>query len=235
MQLRAGSPARSTSYDVDGVRVFPSDSVKDLGFHYNSNLDFSEHVRVRCRQAIMRAYHIFTGLCSNNESILLWAYKSYVRPIVESSVTVFSPLRKKEIYCIERVQNYFTRKLLARTGAFSCHRIPSAVDRNRLPGLRSLAFRRKLLDVCTAHKLLHHRCTNKGINMKQLFILANSRTRGAMLELSLPRPKPRVYANSLRYRAGSAYLRGTKNISKVLSPEQFKQTVSKSLLGYYVS
>lgn len=106
----------------------------------------------------MRTYYIFKFLCSNNESILLRVYNPCVRLLVEPTVTVFSPVRKKEIYCVERVQNSFTRKLLACTGAFSCHRIPSAVERNRLLGLPSLAARRQPLDVCTAHNLLHHGC-----------------------------------------------------------------------------
>lgn len=167
------------------VTAFPIDSVKGLGIRYNNRIDFSEQVSVWCRQATMRTYHIFKFLCSNNESILLRVYNPCVRPIVEPTVTVFSPVRKKEIYCVERVQNSFTRKLLACTGAFSCHRIPSAVERNRLLGLPSLAARRQPLDVCTAHTLLHHGCTNKAWTWSSYFNrLANSRTRSGGQKLT---------------------------------------------------
>lgn len=102
MQLRAGTPNRPASYDVDGVIVSPNDSGKDLEIQYNSSLDFSEHYRVQSRQATIRTHHIFKGLCSNNESILR-AYKSYVMPMPN-----------------------FTCRLLARPGAFSYHRIQNS-------------------------------------------------------------------------------------------------------------
>lgn len=235
MQLTANSPHRVHSYTVDGVTIFPTNSVRDLGFHYNSDLDFSEHIRARCKIATVRTFHIFKGLCTKNKSILLRVYKSYVRPIVESSVTVFNPSKKKDIYCIERVQNNFTRKLLARSGAYSYDRIPNAVVRNKLLELPSLVSRRKLFDVCMVHKLLHHRLTRKGVDMKQLFVIADSRTRGGLLKITLSRPKTRLYANTFKYRAGSAYLKLTKNMPDALSINQFKRFASRALFRYDVS
>lgn len=210
-------------------------SVRDLGFHYSDSLDFSEHIRIQCRQAIMRTYHIFKGLSSKNKAVLLRAYKTYVRPIVESSTTVFNPCWKRDIYCIERVQNNFTRKLMVRTGDFRYERMPNALGRNRCLELPSLASRRKVIDVCMVHKILLNGYNGRKCSMKQLFRVTSSSTRGCASKIALTRPKATLYAKSFTYRAGTAYLKVTKSLPNGLSLNQFKRLVSKKLFQYDAS
>lgn len=45
-------------------------------------------------------------------------YKTYVGPLVENETSVFSPYNKKDIFLIEKVQNYCTRKLVIRYNGF---------------------------------------------------------------------------------------------------------------------
>ena len=131
MQLSSRTSSCVRSYTVDGITLSAVGSVRDLGFHYDNKLNFSEHIRRKVNMAQLRTYQIFKGLNIANEKALLLAYKAYVRPLVESSTTVFNPLSKRHIYALERVQNNFTRKLLIRVNGYSYSKIPSAATRNK--------------------------------------------------------------------------------------------------------
>ncbi|EYC14355.1 hypothetical protein Y032_0041g488 [Ancylostoma ceylanicum] len=182
MRLTAGSSVSPTHvYKIEGAEISAVTSVKDLGFVYTNKLDFSEHIKIRCKLVMLRTFQIFKALSVKSKHILLKAYKTYVRPIVESSATVFNPTKMKDIYSIERVQNNFTRKLLARVGGFLYSRIPRASIRNKYLGLSSLEPRRRVFDVCLVHKILHSSVSE---GPKNFFRMGRSRTR-AVFTISL--------------------------------------------------
>ncbi|XGW32188.1 hypothetical protein V3C99_010399 [Haemonchus contortus] len=225
MQLRScTSPTRT--YIVGGVPLSAVQSVRDLGFYYNDRLDFTEHIKTRIRLANLRTFQIFKGLSLANKGALLCAYKSYVRPLVESSTTVFNSKKRKHVYALEKVQNNFNRKLLIRLGGFLYSRIPKAAIRNQYLGLTSLETRRRVFDLCMVHRLVHDTCGH-GSNV---FKLTHSRTRGGCMKISLARPKTNLRASSFTFRAGSDYLRVVKNIPVSPSLAQFKRQVVKLLL-----
>lgn len=89
----------------------------DLGFYYDKNPDFGKHIRATCNSAVLRTPNVFSTLASGKINVSK-AYGTYIRPLAESSVSVFSPYKEKDIYAIEKVQNNFSRKLFLRTGSF---------------------------------------------------------------------------------------------------------------------
>uniref|UniRef100_A0A7I4Z712 Reverse transcriptase domain-containing protein n=1 Tax=Haemonchus contortus TaxID=6289 RepID=A0A7I4Z712_HAECO len=70
MRLRScNSPTRM--YAVGGVLLSAVQSVRDLGFYYIDNLDFTEHTKARIGVAELRTFQIFRGLSLTNKGALL--------------------------------------------------------------------------------------------------------------------------------------------------------------------
>lgn len=118
---------------------------KELGFSYSNN--FGKHLRAICNTAMLRAYNILEALVTRNKSVHLRVYMS-LRSLVESSVPIFAPYKKKDICTIEKIQNNFTRKLLLRIGSFVYSRVPKTLIRNKYLRSPSLESRRKVFDIC---------------------------------------------------------------------------------------
>ena len=89
------------------------------------------------------------SICSKDTSILVRAYKVYVRPILEYCLPVWSPFLLHKVDVIERVQRYFTRRL---QGLESF----SYTDRLFLLDLESLEVRRLKADLTMYYKILHN-------------------------------------------------------------------------------
>ena len=58
----------------------------------------------QCTNAILRCFQ-------SRDPFLLRAFKIYVRPILEFNTTVWSPVQKKDIEAVEKVQRRFTKRL----------------------------------------------------------------------------------------------------------------------------
>ena len=67
------------------------------------------------KKALFRTYNIFKALKTKDPKVLIKAYKTYVRSVVENGTTVFNPYKRKDIEFLKSVQNNFTRKLVMRT------------------------------------------------------------------------------------------------------------------------
>ena len=83
--------------------------------------------------------------------MLLFAYTTYVRPLVESSTVVWSPWRKMDNLAIEKVQQYFTRAICRRASiAYNnySHRLV-------ILGLKSLEYRRIYFDLCMCFNIYY--------------------------------------------------------------------------------
>ncbi|XGW17004.1 hypothetical protein V3C99_001991 [Haemonchus contortus] len=226
MRIGASPELALSPYVLDGVTISHVDVVRDLGFTYTNTLDFSTHIRNRCKLARLRTFHIFKGLSSTNKSVLLRAYKTYIRPLLESGATVFHPIRKKDADAIEKVQNNFTRKILLRTGSFLLSRIPKAVIRNKYFNLSTLESRRKVFDVCMVYKLLYQ-CNEFG--PFEIYKTVRSRTRGGPIKIFLARPRTNVRAKSFTFRAGSLFNKVTRRFVIPGSSKVFKRYVAAAL------
>ncbi|EYC24653.1 hypothetical protein Y032_0013g2031 [Ancylostoma ceylanicum] len=174
-----------------------------MGLHYDQKLDFSSPYTKMCAKAHMRTFQIFKALSTTDQTLLMKAYKIYVRPLVKSGSTVFSPCKKKDKAKTETVQNSFTRKIFIRKGSFTYSSIPRAIIRNRYFDIPSLESRRRFFDVCMVYKILHEWSSEKA---KLFFSIVTSITRGGEFKIFYRRPRTSVRTRSFTVRAGAAYL-----------------------------
>lgn len=181
----------STNYTVGSETLEIVNEVNDLGFRFNEKLSFDAHYKYIVCRALHRTYNLFKAVRSRNPATLIKAYKTYVRPLLETGTTVFSPYKKKDIDLLESAQNNFTRKLAMRCSGLSYEFIPDGVTRRRVFGLPSLFSRRKRNDMVMAFKILTGRAS---LCSSSLFSVANSRTRGSSIKIRAPSSRKQVRA-----------------------------------------
>ena len=136
---------------LGGTCLASTPLVKDLGVLISDNLKWYEHVQSLKNKSRQRSYLILRSFTSNNIWVLLQAYTTYVRPIVEYASSVWNPIMKGDIDSIESVQKYFTKK-----ACYRC-RIPfdSYFDRLKKLSLQSLEYRRIFTDMILTFKITH--------------------------------------------------------------------------------
>ena len=120
---------------------------------------------------------------SGNISILTRAFITYVRPLVEYCSFIWSPHQISYIDKIERIQRYFTRRVLNRTGLFFKRLLYT--KRVLLLNLESLEIRRIKSDLKMCYKILNGLCD---LDVTKFFLFApiSSVTRGHNKKLIKP-------------------------------------------------
>ena len=86
-------------------------TVNDLGVLVDSHLTFSCHINAITQKANQRCYLILKSFQSRDRNLLIKAFITYVRPLLETNSQVWSPHLLKDIRRIEAVQRRFTKKL----------------------------------------------------------------------------------------------------------------------------
>lgn len=198
----------------------------DLGFTVTENLDFSKHCEYVANKASRRLFNLFKGLSTSDPQVLVRAYKTYVRPILEYGTSVFNPTKVRDSNKIEAVQNSFTRKVLLRTLNYDYSCVPNYAHRNKLLGLESLAFRRKFYDLIMVYKLI------KGftrMSSDRFFKLLPSVTRGGSIKLSYSRARTGTRCRFFANRAGSNFVRLIKTAVLPEKLSVFKISARKAL------
>ena len=110
-----------------------------------------------CSKAYSTIGLLFRGFVSRDPSVLVKAYKVYVRPILEYCSVVWSPWQIGLINSIESVQRYFTRRLL-------WPKVMSYSERLAVLELETLELRRLKLDMFYCYKILNNlTCINKDL------------------------------------------------------------------------
>ena len=145
--MHAGRHNPNYAYFLDSDYITPNNLVRDLGIVYDSNLCFKNFVNSVVSRAYQRINLIFRAFCSRNLVLMTRVYTTYVRPILEYCSYIWSPYTLYEIDAIERVQSYFTRRLLPSIHPYN----------NRLARLKidSLEERRIKIDLCMYFKILN--------------------------------------------------------------------------------
>lgn len=150
--------------------------VKDLGVLVDDKLSFYNHISSIVHKAMIRSRLILKCFCSREPELLLKAYLTYVRPILEYCSAVWSPHLVYLIDKVEKVQRFFTKRI---PGLWHL----SYPDRLLSLGLRTLQDRRRVTDLAMCYRIVHglldtslafHFCGK-----------ANLRTRGHDLRLTL--------------------------------------------------
>ena len=97
------------------------------------------------------------------------AYKVYIRPLLEYCISVWLPHKKRDIKNIEKVQKYYTRRIL------NFRDIPYN-DRLQLLAIESLEYRRIIHDLCLVYKFYHGIIA---VDFLDLFTISDTYTRSA--------------------------------------------------------
>jgi len=105
---------------INGSKLPEVSTAKDLGITFDSYLSFTTHITFITCTANQRVNLLFRSFLTRNRSVLVKAYVTYVRPILEYNSVVWSPYKIGDVSCIEKVQRSFTK---------------------RLPGLNNLTYR----------------------------------------------------------------------------------------------
>ena len=121
-QCQSTNAVRSTLGELSVIQtllngsVLPTaESARDLGVSITQSLSPSLHVSNIVAKANQRAAAIYRAFTSRDITLLLRAYTTYVRPIVEHDSVVGSPYTVKDIDAVESVQCLFTKRLPAST------------------------------------------------------------------------------------------------------------------------
>jgi hypothetical protein len=149
-------------------------SIRDLGIVVDSGLNFAEHVSIITRKALLRCKLILKCFCSRNRDLLVKAYVTYVRPLLEYASSVWSPHHLYLISKLEKVQRYFTKRLPGMWHLPYEQRLTSL-------NLRSLQNRRMLGDLSLCYQIVKHNIDTSLSH--SLIVIANSRTRGHDMKL----------------------------------------------------
>ena len=140
--------ASNVAYRISGHTLPTVDSVTDLGIKYNSKLRFWPHVDSIVSKAALRSKLILKCFYSRDPSLLVKAFCTFVRPILEYCCVIWNPMFQYEIKKIEAVQRRFTKKLRG------LHNLPYSSRLTRL-GLDSLHTRRVKCDLIMCYKILN--------------------------------------------------------------------------------
>ena len=98
-------------YCIENCILPPVLSCRDLGVIVSSDLSYREHINAIVQKAHQRANMILKCFVCKDIKVLVRAYHTYVRPILEYNSVVWSPILKCEIDALERVQRRFTKRL----------------------------------------------------------------------------------------------------------------------------
>ncbi|GMR31137.1 hypothetical protein PMAYCL1PPCAC_01332, partial [Pristionchus mayeri] len=152
--LHLGRANIKRTYSIGTTTLEQKEKVKDLGFVIQKNLSFSDHCATVSIKAKTTCHTILRALRTKNIEVLLKTYAMYIRPILESASSIFSPYQNKDKKELEKVQNYFTRRLFMRCLNHTWENMPSALDRNKKLGIDSLEKRRIAIDMRVATNLI---------------------------------------------------------------------------------
>jgi len=109
--LNVGKVTYSTCFSIDCLSVPAVESARDLGVIVSRDLSPSLHRSNIVAKAHKRTAAIYRAFRSSNADLLIRAYLTYVRPLVEHDSVIWSPYTVKDIEVIETVQRRFTKRL----------------------------------------------------------------------------------------------------------------------------
>ena len=168
------------SYSLLGSTISASDCVKDIGVHINDKCSASTHVEHITKKANSILAQLRRTTISRSMDMVTRLYKTYVRPLVESSVQAWNPWLQRDVQRIEKVQRRAT-KLVSGIGSKPYE------ERLKICNLTTLERRRNRGDLLECYKIMNG---FGDVELRELFSLASDRhnlnTRSATDGLLVP-------------------------------------------------
>ena len=143
------TPPDVCCYAIDDFKLQWSDCTRDLGVFMDNNLKFVQHISKIVHLAHTRSVLILKSFITHDPVVLVKAFCTYVRPVLEYCTPVWSPHHTGLINKIENVQRRFTKKICG----LSC-----LCYKDRLISLKldSLYTRRIKQDLIMCYKIINN-------------------------------------------------------------------------------
>jgi hypothetical protein len=176
--LKGNSPfADINELFIDNNPLAVLHCIKDLGVLVDSKLNFSAHIDSIVVKAKQRIYLIFKSFQSREVALFVFAFKTYILPIVDYCSSIWYPTKLEDIDRIENVQRFFTKRLY---GLY----YKSYNERLVACALVSLELTRLRTDIILCYKIVHNIIS---LDFSDFFVFDNHGiTRGHAFKLKLP-------------------------------------------------
>jgi hypothetical protein len=216
--LHLGSSNPEIDYALSHITLPKPIAFKDLGVTIDRNLRFSIHICDIVKRAHQRAALILRCFKTRDHTVLVRAFNTYVRPLVEYCSPVWAPCYLGDIIKIESVQRKFTRRL---------NGLSTMTYRERLAKLKveSLELRRLRADLILYYKIIHKMVI---INDNVISLVSNPyNLRGHDKRLLKPRASVNCRAHSFAARVIDAWNSLPQNVVSATSVNGFKVCLIK--------
>ena len=142
---------------IAGAFISTVNKIRDLGLIVDKHPSFRNHVCKLKLKALGLIAMLFKSLSSKSPRLYLFAYITYILPLVEYCSVFYSKNSVTNTKVIEKIQKIFTRKLYIRLYRTISHLIiPSYCDRLELFHLPTLESRTAKTDLLTLYKIIHN-------------------------------------------------------------------------------
>ena len=183
-------PSKIAGISMGGKKIETYPSIKHLGIILDSKLNWTEHIDYISKRANKAASSLFLLSPKLPSHVLLAAYKSYVRPILEYADIVWAGCN---INLQNKLEQNQYRAMRAITGAIK------TTDSNRLRhylGLPKLSDRRHVHRLCLFYKITQNLSPNYLCKTLNKFKKKHVRNLRNNIEYEIPRTKNRKHINS---------------------------------------
>ena len=216
-----GRQSEVRSYEMsDGsttIKLENKTEEKDLGVLFDPTLKFSKHISAVASKANRNLGLIRRTFSYMNEDMFRSLYKTLIRPHLEYANCVWSPLLKRDINTIEKVQRRATKI------------IPSLRDRpydERLRGLHlpTLAYRRLRGDMIQVYRIMNGLCD---MDKDKLFEMKGDQVnlRGHALKIQKQHARLNIRKNNFTHRVVSHWNMLPKSAVEAPTVNSFKSEI----------
>ena len=139
------------TYTLNGNIINQTNIVRDLGVLLSCDLKWSSNIQ-NIKSKATRLSHIIIKLFkTKNLNTYITAFKTYIRPILEYNVSVWSPHQIGEIKLAEQVQKTYTRIVCKKLNI----KYSNYNHRLEIFKINSLEYRRVKFDLIQVYKIVH--------------------------------------------------------------------------------
>lgn len=151
-------------YHINSETLTRTDSIKDLGIHFDSELSFSSHIELTVKSSMkMLGFVLRLGQDFQDNVVLINLYFAYVRSKLEYCSLVWNPIYACYIDSLESVQRKFLKFLCFRIDGRYPERGYNNISLLNRFNINSLNFRRNFYSIKFLHMLLNNNVDSPNI------------------------------------------------------------------------
>ena len=224
--LYLGHNNKKFHYSIDGINIHPFVSHCDLGVTFDNLLKYNNHYSQMVQKAHRIANLILKCFTCKVLSVLVKAFVTYARPLLEFSSEVWCPYLKTDIRIIESVQRRFTKRLPGLYGL-------SYQERLNVLKLESLELRRVKIDLRCCFKVLNE-ISFSGPLPPLLRLCKDRHARGHSKKLTWPTPRLNCRHNHFILRVGRVWNELPESVVMASTVQNFNRKMQKLTFEDYL-